>query len=126
MVSADIERKMKFGTPEQVKNITTHFGAADLVGIRTEDVTSFIGDIFSGSVQNGLRTLFCDTIADLLWFDNYMNIIGEWNSKHIHSNLTEYTMAYYSNVTIDVNRADRSWNWLTCNEFGYFQGPDNV
>ena len=36
-------------------------------------------------------------------------------------------MEYFANTTIDENfdRADRTWNWLICNEFGWFQGPNN-
>ena len=64
MVSADIERKLKYGSAEERQNITTHFGKQGLV-IRNEDVMSFIGDLFAGSIQNGLRTQFCETINDL-------------------------------------------------------------
>ena len=125
MVSADIERKLKYGSAEERQNITTHFGEPALV-IRNEDVMSFIGDLFAGSVQNGLRTKFCDMINNTMWFDNYMNLIQEWNSQYIGSNLTEYTLEYFQNTTIDYQSAHRSWNWLICNEFGYFQGPNNL
>ena len=59
-------------------------------------------------------------IGDPSWFTDNLYLIREWNSIYIGANLTDYTMEHFSNVTIDVNRADRAWNWLICTEFGFY------
>lgn len=50
----------------------------------------------------------------------------DWNQQVFKLNLKEYTLDFFSNTTIDSGRSDRGWNWLVCNEFGWFQGPSNL
>ena len=95
------------------------------IDIDTRDFWFFFADIFVMGVQYGNRVSMCQTLV------NAKSTSGTL-MRAVAALATEYGVSYedYDAVTlskteIDINKAGRQWTYQYCNEFGFYQTPND-
>lgn len=81
---------------------------------------SFASDVITASIQYGYRDYICQFLETTKWRVEPVLNLYDYNVNFMNIKASDYSLDFFSDVTIDFNRADRAWNWMICNEFGWF------
>ncbi|KAL4475089.1 hypothetical protein ABPG74_001785 [Tetrahymena malaccensis] len=108
---------------EQAEKIIQQFNATNL---RQDEFLSFFGDLYSGLVQYGRRSLLCSFFAQNTTFSDQLNSIYQYAIVQGNQPIEAYDTYTLTNTTYDEDAAGRQWTWQTCTEFGWFQTANQV
>lgn len=88
----------------------------------------YLADFYTGPVQEGMRTNLCDflsTIEDLDMNDQ-LRQVSKYGREKFGMAWDTYSTTSLQNTTIDFYKSSRQWTYMYCNEFAFFQTPNNV
>ncbi|KAL4512092.1 hypothetical protein ABPG72_005094 [Tetrahymena utriculariae] len=108
---------------EQAEKIISQFNATNL---RQDEFLSFFGDLYSGLVQYGRKSLLYSFFAQNTTFHDQLNSIYQYDIVQGNQPIEAYDTYTLTNITYDKEAAGRQWTWQTCKEFGWFQTANQV
>ena len=123
MMTTDLERRLRFGTNDDVISIFDAFNVHQ-PNIDLGDFFWYLSDVFTMGVQYGGRTAMCDRFAEPSWNMSHpeAGLATFAEEKGVH--VDEYDSESLKNITYDFHKNYRQWTWQYCTEFGWFQEPN--
>lgn len=113
----------QLGTDNGTKMITTLFNVD--IELDKRDFWFFYADIFVTGVQYGNRVSMCEALVNSSGASGIlMQAISELAVQYGVS-YDGYDAVTLSKTDIDINSSGRQWTYQYCNEFGFYQTPND-
>jgi hypothetical protein len=111
-------------TPEDKAYVYSIFGGETLP---ISDFMSYIADTIAGSIQYGKRQSMCNIFNSIAFATpkDMVPVIQQYAAQN-NGKIEDYARSVLQNETYDINKNGRQWMWQVCNEFGWFQVPNDV